>query len=208
MEIKNQNRYVGYLRVSSDKQDAESQRFEIEQWASKNQVTIGEWIEETVSGKKSYAKRDLGSLLVKMQKGDVLIASEISRIGRNMFDVFSCFNLCIERGLTIRTLKDCFVLEDTLTSRVLGFAFGMAAEIERQLISQRTKQALQLKKNQGIRLGAKPKSENGIDIELIKMLYSKGLSYRKICEQANVGLGTVSKIIKNSNIKSRRAVAV
>lgn len=137
----------GYIRVSTDKQTVENQRFEIIKYAKQNKLKIDEWIEETISGTISPDKRHLGELLEKVKKNDIIICSELSRLGRSMFMIMSILNLLMEREVLIFTVKEGYKLGDDLTSKFLAFAFSISAEIERSLISQRTKEALKRKKN-------------------------------------------------------------
>jgi len=143
----------GYIRVSTDKQNVDNQRYEIEQFCSKNNVKIEQWIEETISGNKSPEKRLLGSLLAEVRKGDLIICSELSRLGRSLFMIMSILNHLMLNEVIIWTIKDNYRLGDNIQSKVLAFAFGLSAEIERELISQRTKEALARKRSEGIVLG-------------------------------------------------------
>ncbi len=149
----------GYIRVSTDKQTVENQRFEIINFCSKNKLTIDAWIEETISGTKAPSKRKLGKLLVEVKKGDLIICSELSRLGRNLFMIMSVLNEMMLREVRIWTIKDNYRLGDDIQSKVLAFAFGLSAEIERNLISQRTKEALARKKAEGIQLGRRKETE-------------------------------------------------
>lgn len=123
----------GYIRVSSDKQTVENQRFEIKQFALKNDLRIDGWIEETISGTKNYDKRKLGKLLNKVKKDDVIICSELSRLGRNLFMIMEILNVCMTKECRVWTIKDNYRLGDDIQSKVLAFAFGLSAEIERNL---------------------------------------------------------------------------
>ena len=143
----------GYIRVSTDRQTVESQRFEIKRFCSDNGLQVDKWISETTSGAKEVNKRRLGKLLKGVKKDDIIICSEISRLGRSLFMIMSILNHCMEIGAKVWTVKDNYRLGDDITSKVLAFAFGISAEIERKLISQRTKEALARKKAEGIRLG-------------------------------------------------------
>lgn len=145
----------GYIRVSSDKQTVENQRFEITNFCNKQNLTIDGWIAETISGTKNYDKRQLGALLKKVKKGDIIICSELSRLGRNLFMIMEILNICMTKECRVWTIKDNYRLGDDIQSKVLAFAFGLSAEIERNLISQRTKEALARKKAGGVRLGRK-----------------------------------------------------
>ena len=143
----------GYIRVSTDRQTVENQRFEIQNFASRNGLVVDGWIEETISGAKNYDKRLLGGLLKKVTKGDLIICSELSRLGRTLFMIMDILNFCMKNECKVWTIKDNYRLGDDIQSKVLAFAFGLSAEIERNLISQRTKEALARKRAEGVILG-------------------------------------------------------
>ncbi|MCL2265702.1 MAG: master DNA invertase Mpi family serine-type recombinase [Treponema sp.] len=143
----------GYIRVSTDKQTVDNQRFEIEKFCSKNNIVIEQWIEETISGTKSPEKRLLGSLLAEVKAGDLIICSELSRLGRSLFMIMSILNHLMLNDVRIWTIKDNYRLGDNIQSKVLAFAFSLSAEIERDLISRRTKEALARKRSEGMVLG-------------------------------------------------------
>ena len=143
----------GYIRVSSDKQTVENQRFEVKNFCKRNELAIDGWIEETISGTKSYNKRALGTLLRRVNKGDLIICTELSRLGRNLFMIMEILNICMTKECRVWTIKDNYRLGEDIQSKVLAFAFGLSAEIERNLISQRTREALARKKADGVKLG-------------------------------------------------------
>lgn len=143
----------GYIRVSTDKQSVNNQRFEIDRFCTQNNLKIDHWIEETISGNKSPDKRLLGSLLEEVKKDDLIICSELSRLGRSLFMIMSILNHLMLKEVRIWTIKDNYRLGDNIQSKVLAFAFGLSAEIERELISQRTKEALARKRSEGMVLG-------------------------------------------------------
>ncbi len=150
----------GYIRVSTDKQTLENQKFEILKFCERQNFRIDDWIEETISGTKAYNKRQLGKLLKKVKAGDYIICSELSRLGRNLFMIMEILNICMSKECKVWTIKDNYRLGDDIQSKVLAFAFGLAAEIERNLIFQRTKEALARKKSEGIILGRPIGSKN------------------------------------------------
>jgi DNA invertase Pin-like site-specific DNA recombinase len=146
----------GYIRVSTDRQTVENQRFEIKRFCKKERLIIGKWIEEKISGTKDPGKRRLGTLLNDVRQGDLIVCSELSRLGRSFFMIMSILSDCMARGVKIWTIKENYRLDDDIQSKVLAFAFGLAAEIERNLISQRTKEALARCKAEGKILGRRP----------------------------------------------------
>lgn len=195
--------YYGYIRVSSDKQTVENQRFEINKFCEKNGVNIDGWIEETISGTKNYDKRALGKLLKKVNKDDVIICSELSRLGRNLFMIMEILNICMNKECRVWTIKDNYRLGDDIQSKVLAFAFGLSAEIERNLISQRTKEALARKRAEGVILG-RPMGRKSSHVKLtgkdeaIKVLREQGVPIVKIAKIFKVDRMTVSKYIKDN----------
>jgi len=165
----------GYIRVSTDKQTVENQRYEIQRFCKAEKVKIGKWIEEKISGSKEPEKRRLGELLKIADKGDLIICSELSRLGRSFFMIMSILSNCMKQGIRIWTIKDGYRLGDDIQSKVLAFAFGLSAEIERNLIAQRTKEALARCKAEGKILGrkygrAKNVMLSGHEKEIRKML--------------------------------------
>ena len=130
-----------YVRVSTDKQSTETQRFEIKKFSKTKKIHIDRWIDETISGMKGIQNRRLGKVLRQARKGDVLITSELSRLGRNLMQVMSFLHQCMEQDITVYTIKEGYELGNNLNSKILAFAFSLSAEIERNLISQRTKEA-------------------------------------------------------------------
>ena len=195
----------GYIRVSTDKQNVENQRFEIENYCKERGMIVNSWIEESISGTKKIDQRKLGRLLNKLKKDDILICAELSRLGRNMFMIMSILNYCMEREIKVWTIKDNYRLGDDLTSKVLAFAFGLSAEIERNLISQRTKEALVKKRAEGIILG-RPKGKKSSYYKLsgkenmIKELLNKGIPKIQIAKILNVHRNTLSKYMQENHI--------
>jgi DNA invertase Pin-like site-specific DNA recombinase len=192
----------GYIRVSTDKQTVDNQRYEIERFCSINNLEIEHWIEETISGTKSPEKRLLGSLLAKVKAGDMIICSELSRLGRSLFMIMSILNQLMLNDVKIWTIKDNYRLGDNIQSKVLAFAFGLSAEIERDLISQRTKEALARKRSEGIRLG-RPSGSKSSHVKLsgheeeIRILLAKRVSKSAIGRKYGVNRMTVDAFLKD-----------
>ena len=198
----------GYIRVSSDKQTVENQRFEINKFASAEGLKIDGWIEETISGTKNYDKRKLGILLKRINKNDLIICAELSRLGRNLFMIMEILHVCMNKECRVWTIKDNYRLGDDIQSKVLAFAFGLSAEIERNLISQRTKEALARKRSEGVILG-RPKGKKSSRVKLsgkedtIKTLLEQGVSKTQIATIFKVNRMTVTKFINEHEIKPK-----
>lgn len=198
---------IAYLRVSTGKQFLENQKEEILRFAEKNDLLIEKWCTETVSGKVSTRNRKISRILKKMKPGDVLIVTEISRLSRTLLDIMNILNLCIQKEVILYSTKEGYVFQDDINSKVLGFAFGLVAEIERNLISIRTKEALARRKKEGVLLGRQkgymPKTEilrqnrNEIEKEVMK-----GVSSQIIAENMGVSRSTVQRYINNELINN------
>lgn len=194
-----------YIRVSTDKQCVENQRFEIERYCRRNELAVDVWVEETVSGTIVIEERKLGKLLRKTRKGDVLICAELSRLGRNMMLIMSVLNRCMECGVQVWSIKDGYKLGCDLQSKVLAFAFGLAAEIERDLISQRTKEALARKKAEGVVLG-RPRGRKSTVRKLspheeeIKRMIDRGCSRSDMAKYFKVNRSTLYNYMRDMGI--------
>lgn len=190
----------GYIRVSSDKQTVENQRFEINKFCKNENINIDGWIEETISGTKNYNKRKLGELLNKVQKDDLIICAELSRLGRNLFMIMEILHICMNKECKVWTIKDNYRLGDDIQSKVLAFAFGLSAEIERQLISQRTKEALALRKKEGVKLGRPRGSANtkskleGAELAISVMIWA-GTNVNQMAKLYGTHRNTVKRFI-------------
>lgn len=194
----------GYVRVSTDHQHTENQRFEILNFAEKHGLNVDCWIEETISSTKDLQKRKLGRLLKRIKKDDLIIASELSRLGRNLLQVMSILHYCMDVGAQIWTIKDNYRLGVDITSKVLAFAFGLSAEIERNLISQRTKEALARVKAEGGAVGRPKGSRNARKLDgreqYVVQKLQQGLSKNQIAHRLHVHRDTLNKFIKNNGI--------
>ncbi len=199
---------IAYIRVSTQIQTCQGQRFEIENWSVRSGISINCWVEEKVSGMKNLHERTLGRTLVKMRKGDMLVCTELSRLGRNMMMVMSILNYCSEKGIRIRSIKDNFELSETIHSKIIAFAFSLASEIERNLISQRTREALAAKKAEGKKLG-RPcgKTKQRIRFEemlddILRMREDK-LPYNIISERVGIHRNTLCRYLKEQSNKEK-----
>lgn len=191
----------GYIRVSTDKQTVENQRHEIIRFCESQGLVIEKWFEETISGKKDYKKRLFGKMLKKLKSGDVIICSELSRLGRNLLMIMEILNYCMNNNIKVWTIKDNYRLGDDIQSKVLAFAFGLSAEIERNLISQRTKEALARLKADGRILG-RPIGRKSDKVKLtgdekkINDLLKKRVSMSAIARILGVHRLTVTAFVK------------
>ena len=193
-----------YVRVSTDKQSLENQRFALEEFAKKNGFTVEEWVCETVSGMKETQERQLGGLFDRAKKGDTIVISEISRLGRNIFTIVEALGRCIKSGFHIISVKEGYRLGNDLVSMVLMFAFSMAAQIERNLISQRTREALARRKAEGKHLGRKHGFTPALNRlkarrEEVFAALKSGVSQKKAAIMFGVGLNTMRTFIKTNN---------
>lgn len=191
---------IGYIRVSSNKQTLEHQRFEITNFALKNGITIDKWIEEKISSRKALNKRKLGELLENLKENDILITCEISRLGRSLMEVMKILETCLNKNCQVWTLKENYRLGNDIQSKVLAFAFGLAAEIERNLISERTKSSLANIKASGKKLG-RPFNAETKKLKLtknqkqIQKLLSQGISKTQIAKILGVQRATLRKYL-------------
>ena len=149
-------RVIGYLRVSTGDQELEKNKSDILHLA--NHLNLGKvnFVEEIVSGKVSWKKRKIAEIIEEFTKGDTLIVSELSRLGRSMLECMEILSVAVEKGVRVYAVKGNWSLDSSIQSKIVAMAFSMASEIERDLISQRTKEALRYKKEQGIKLGRPP----------------------------------------------------
>ena len=180
-----------YLRVSTNGQDEQNQRLGVDTKAKLLGVKIDKYIIDRVSGVKEPELRNLGKLLRKLKEGDILFISELSRLGRRLFMLFRILEDLLNKKIVVYSVKENFNLDNTMQSKTMIFSFGLAAEIERDMISQRTKEALALKKIKGVRLGRPHGSKtrnHKLDpwIEKIIKWRKKGWSKAKICKKLKV----------------------
>jgi DNA invertase Pin-like site-specific DNA recombinase len=188
-----------YIRVSTDTQHLENQKHEISTFCESNSLVVDSWIAETISSRKALKDRKLNQILRKIKKGDILITTEITRLGRSLFEVMSILQKCMEKDCQVWTLKENYRLGTDLQSKVLAFAFTISGEIERQMISERTKQSLKRLRDEGKHLGRpygfsykKLKKKHKKIIELL----SKGVSKSEIARLMNCTWQTLHRYIK------------
>ncbi len=189
---------IGYLRVSTSKQHLANQQDEIRRFAVNRNFEIDTWVTEVVSGKKHGRDRLLNRTLRRMKRGDTLIVTEISRLSRTLTEVMAIMGVCLKKGINLYTTKEKYSFDNTINSKVLCFAFGLVAEIEHNLISMRTREALALRKSEGKILGRRYGSCTKLNIlkenekTIITMLY-EGMSIGAVCRHFGLSRDTFAK---------------
>jgi len=198
----------GYIRVSTAQQDTEKQKFELFNLAHSKSIKIDEFVEETVSGSKPYKKRLLGNLIQKLKQDDIILITELSRFGRSLLEIMEIMSQLMQNDVKVYVAKGSMEIGKNIQSKVLAFAFGLAAEIERELISSRTKEALAKLKSEGKKLG-RPKgslSKSKLDGKEkdIDFYLSKQISIKSICKLLDVPPTTFYGFCKNRAINLRK----
>ena len=170
-------------------------------FALSKDLEIHKWVTEVVSGKKNKKERKLGSMLKRLKKGDTLIVTELSRLSRTLTDIMAIMGHCLEKNITLYSTKDGYAFDNSINSKVLCFAFGLVAEIERNLISLRTKEALERRKKEGKHLGRKKG-----DTPKMKILYAnkrklvrehqRGESCAELARQMGVSRTTMFRFLR------------
>lgn len=189
-------RIIAYLRTSTDKQDLEAQKTGIEALAIERGWTL-EYYEESVSGSVSYKDRGLGNLIDELYAGDILIVSELSRLGRSMIDALTLINHLVERGIKLIAIKGGYEINGSIQSKIITTVLCMAAEIERDLIRQRTKEALAKKKARGEHLGRPFGTFKFRDkTKEIKAKHHAGTPISKLAREYDTSWQAISNVVK------------
>ena len=143
---------IGYLRVSTADQNLEKNKADILQLANHHDLGRVHFVEEKISGKVSWRERKVAEMLESLKANDAIIVSELSRLGRSMLECMEILSVAAQKRINV-SVKGAWRLDQSIQSKIIAMAFSMAAEIERDLISQRTTEALRFKKAQGMKLG-------------------------------------------------------
>lgn len=196
---------AAYLRVSTEHQVLDNQKNEIEKFAAEKGISIDLWVTEIVSGKKRGRDRKLGNLVRRLKPGDTLIVTELSRLSRTLLDIMTIVGDLLKKNVSLYSTKEKCAFDDSINSKVLLFAFGLVAEIERNLISMRTKEALALRKETGVKLGRpngpSPKVRALIDDkDKIARMMRSGQSVAAICRRYQVSRTTFDRCRKDNLI--------
>lgn len=199
----------GYTRVSTEKQSTQTQKYEISSYCRKQSMKVDSWIDETISGIKDIRKRKINAMLRRLKKGDTVICTEISRLGRSMQVIWHIMDICLTKGVTIISLKEHYRLSDDPMSKFILSVYSYAAETERILISERTKEGLAAKRREGVTLG-RPVGSKSKYLKLdpfrdkIEKALNRGTSKADIARRFKVHPSTVYEYIKQRDIKITR----
>ena len=202
----------GYIRVSTEKQTVKNQKMAIRAYCRQRRLHNVIWIDEKISGSKKPEKRKLGQLLKLGTNDDMIIVTELSRLGRSMIMILDVLQLLLEKGVKTIAIKEGYELGDNIQSKVLAFAFGLSAEIERQLLSERTKLGLERARKAGKRLGRKKGEKlkrhklTGKGAYMVREL-TKGRSMRSLARELKCSWSTVDTYLKEHGWKKKEVLA-
>ncbi len=200
---KKQTKTIGYLRVSTSEQDLGANKSEILMLANQKHLGQVEFIEEQASGRVSWRKRRIAKVIDELNDGDSLIVSELSRLGRSMLECMEILSIAMQRGICVYSVKGNWQLDHSIQSKIVAMAFAMAAEIERDLISQRTKEALRVKKAAGMSLG-RPKGPGKSKLDPfrpeIEALLTNGTTKAFIADRYETTAANLSNWMKKRSI--------
>lgn len=201
---KKRNKVVGYLRVSTLDQDLEKNKTDILKLANEKQIGKIQFIEEKVSGRIRWKDRKIGELIEDLDDGDSIVVSELSRLGRSMLECMEILSIATQKGIKIFAVKGNWELNQSIQSKIIAMAFSMAGEIERDLISQRTKEALRAKKESGAQLG-RPKGPGKSKLDTYKLeieaLLAHGSSQKFIANRYGTSEANLHNWMKKQGIK-------
>ncbi|MBA7688734.1 Serine recombinase PinR [subsurface metagenome] len=194
---------IAYIRVSTDRQDVENQRLEILKLANDKDLGSVEFIEETISGRRTWRDRQLAGVVDNLSEGDYLIVAELSRLGRSMLEIMEILSVATQRKIRVHTSKGNWQLDGSMQSKIIAMVLAMAAEIERDLISQRTRAALATKKAAGVRLGRRPgpgRSKLDDRREEILEFRDLGVTKKRIAEKMETTVGNLRHWMKKRGL--------
>ena len=194
----------GYLRVSTREQNSQYQKNMILNYANENDCVPVTFINETISGAKSYKNRELGNLLNKLLPRDILLVNEFSRLGRSLLDILEIIKIINEHKAQLIIVRDKLVIGDDMNSKLLTTMFGIVSEIERDLLKSRVKEGLNATKDRGVKLGRKPgpaKSKLDPHKEIIQEYLNKEISKASIAKLLGINKQTLYSYIKKHKMR-------
>jgi len=199
---------VAYLRVSTLDQDLEKNKADILHFANHHDLGKVQFVEEIASGRTPWRTRRIAQVLDTLQTGDALIVAELSRLGRSMLECMEILALATRQGIRVYAVKGNWQLDQSIQSKIIALAFSMAAEIERDLISQRTKEALRFKKAQGLPLG-RPKGPGKSKLDAfrpeIESLLANGSTQKFIARRYHTTEANLHNWLKKHGLKAGKA---
>ena len=202
---KNIKKTIGYLRVSTADQDLDKNKADILKLANEKKLGTVEWVKETASGKINWRKRKIAQVIDSLKESDTILVSELSRLGRSMLECMEILSIALEKKINIYAVKGNWQLDQSIQSKIIAMAFSMAAEIERDLISQRTKEALAARKRNGVKLG-RPKGTGKSKLDQykpeIEALLANGATQKFIAQRYGATEATVSRWIKKQGLRN------
>ncbi|MGO9613845.1 MAG: recombinase family protein [Dissulfurispiraceae bacterium] len=205
---RNFRRTIGYLRVSTQEQDLEKNKADILTLANNKNLGRVEWVEEKVSGTQDWRKRKLGDVLEDLKPGDTIIVSELSRLGRSTLQILEVMKRAKEKGIAVYAVKGAWSLNGTMESRIVLTMLAMVSEIERDLISERTKEALRARKVAGVTLG-RPKGPGKSKLDPYKeeiiALLKTGSTQKYIAKRYRTTAPNLSNWLKKNKIDTAPA---
>jgi len=199
-----------YLRISTIDQDIEKNKLDILKLANDYKLGNIEFVEETISGKISWKKRKLFDLINSLKKNDVVIVSELSRLGRSMLEIMEIISIISDKKVSLYSVKGDWKLDNSIQSKIVAMVFAMAAEIERELISSRTKEALRVKKANGVKLG-RPKGPGKSKLDKykpeIEALLNNGATQKFIANRYNTTEANLYRWLLKHNLKRKSVLS-
>jgi DNA invertase Pin-like site-specific DNA recombinase len=193
-----------YLRVSTDRQDAKNQKLGILDYCNSKNINNLKIVEDTISGTTSWRDREIGKLIENCIIGDIIIVSEVSRLGRSILQVLEIMEIAAQKGISVHIAKNRMIMDGSMQSTITATVLGLVAQIEREFLSSRTKEALQQKKLDGVKLG-RPKGQSNIlkldafrdqILEYVK----KGINKRDIAKLIECSPSTLYQWLKRRHI--------
>jgi len=198
---------IGYLRVSTNEQDLEKNKADILHLANDKNLGRVQWIEEKISGRVHWKKRKISDIINELQPGDNLIVSELSRLGRSMLECMEILSIALHKGIRIYAIKGNWQLDSSIQSKIIAMAFSMATEIERELISQRTKEALRTKVEKGVKLG-RPRGTGKSKLDQyrpeIEALLANGSAQKFIAKRYRTSESNLLRWIRKHGLRKAR----
>lgn len=198
---------IAYLRVSTADQDLEKNKADILFFANHHDLGQVNFVEEVASGRKPWRERHIANILEQLQAGDVMIVAELSRLGRSMLECMEILALATQKHIRVYSVKGDWQLDDSIQSKIIALVFSMAAEIERDLISKRTIEALRFKKAQGMTLG-RPKGIGKSKLDIfrpeIESLLANGATQKFIARRYHTTEANLHHWLKRHGLKKEK----